>query len=56
MAAKRKVAKKAAAKKTASKPKPRPPARAASESGPPRTVQYSDLRKVLLDSVLKRLR
>jgi hypothetical protein len=55
VAAKRKVVKKAAAKKSVPKPKPRP-ARAKAASDEQREVHYSDLRKVMLASVLKRLR
>ena len=55
VAAKRKVVKKAAAKKQAPKAKPRP-ARAKAASDEQREVHYSDLRKVMLASVLKRLR
>ena len=55
MAAKRKVTKKPAAKKSAPKTKPRP-ARAKSASDGEREVHYSDLRKVMLASVLRRLK
>jgi len=57
VAAKRKVVKKAAAKKSAPRPKSKPrPARAKASSDEQREVHYSDLRKVMLASVLKRLR
>jgi hypothetical protein len=52
VAAKRKAAKKTAAKKSTPKAKPKT-ARAAGEQ---REVHYSDLRKVMLASVLKRLK
>ena len=55
MAAKRKTAKKAAAKKSAARPKARP-ATAKSARDEQREVHYSDLRKVMLQSVLKRLK
>ena len=55
MAAKRKAAKKAAVKKSAPKPKARP-ARTKASHGEEREVHYSDLRKLMLASVLKRLR
>ena len=55
MAAKRKTAKKAVVKKSAPKPKARP-ARAKPARDEEREVHYSDLRKVMLASVLKRLR
>jgi hypothetical protein len=55
VAAKRKAAKKAAVKKSAPKPKTRP-ARANAARDEEREVHYSDLRKVMLASVLKRLR
>ena len=55
MAAKRKAVKKAAVKKSAPKPKARP-ARAKAARDEEREVHYSDLRKVMLASVLKRLR
>ena len=55
MAAKRKTAKKPAAKKRAPKPKPKA-ARATAKRDEEREVHYSDLRKVMLASVLKRLR
>jgi hypothetical protein len=50
VAAKRKAAKKPAAKKSTAKAKAKP---ARSEQ---REVHYSDLRKVMLQSVLKRLK
>jgi hypothetical protein len=53
VAAKRKVSKKPAAKKSAAKPGA-PRAKRASEQE--RETHYSDLRKVMLASVLKRLR
>ena len=55
VAAKRKAAKKSAAKKSAAKAKPKTarPAKAGREE---REVHYSDLRKVMLASVLKRLK
>ena len=53
--AKRKTVKKAAAKKSAPKTKSRP-GRGKSASNEQREVHYSDLRKVMLASVLKRLR
>ena len=52
-ASKRKPAKKPAAKKSAPKPKP---AKAAAARDEQREVHYSDLRKVMLQSVLKRLK
>ena len=55
MAAKRKAAKKAVVKKSAAKPKARP-ARATAARDEEREVHYSDLRKVMLASVLRRLR
>jgi hypothetical protein len=55
VAAKRKAAKKAAVKKSAPRPKARP-ARAKAARDEEREVHYSDLRKVMLASVLKRLR
>jgi hypothetical protein len=54
VAAKRKVAKKPAAKKSAAKAKPKAP-RAPAGRAEQREVHYSDLRKVMLQSVLKRL-
>lgn len=54
MAAKRKAAKKPAKKKSATKAKPRP-ARASGARDQQRELHYSDLRKVMLQSVLKRL-
>jgi hypothetical protein len=54
VAAKRK-AKKPAAKKTAAKAKPKA-ARPAAARGEQRELHYSDLRKVMLQSVLKRLK
>ena len=54
MAAKRKT-KKPAAKKSAPKAKPKA-ARPATARDEQREVHYSDLRKVMLQSVLKRLR
>lgn len=54
-ASKRKPAKKPAAKKSAPKPKPKP-AKAAAARDEQREVHYSDLRKVMLQSVLKRLK
>jgi hypothetical protein len=51
VAAKRKVSKKPMAKKSA---KPAPPAKRAREQE--RETHYSDLRKVMLASVLKRLK
>ena len=51
MAKQRKVAKKAVAKKRATKPK----AARTKSGGEEREVHYSDLRKVMLASVLKRL-
>ncbi len=60
MGAKRKVAKKAPAKRAGPKksaPKPKPKAaRARSGAKEQRELHYSDLRKVLLASVLKRLK
>lgn len=46
------------AKKSAPKPKPKPkkPAKAAAARDEQREVHYSDLRKVMLQSVLKRLK
>ena len=55
MAAKRKVAKKKAPKKSAPKPKAKT-ARPRPAREEEREVHYSDLRKVMLASVLKRLR
>jgi hypothetical protein len=55
VAVKRKAAKKAAVKKSAPKSKARP-ARAKAARHEEREVHYSDLRKVMLASVLKRLR
>jgi len=55
VAAKRKTAKKAVVKKSAPKPKARP-ARAKPARDEEREVHYSDLRQVMLASVLKRLR
>jgi hypothetical protein len=56
-ASKRKPAKRSAAKKSAPKPKPKPkPAKAAAARDEQREVHYSDLRKVMLQSVLKRLK
>jgi hypothetical protein len=55
VAAKRKAAKKPAAKKSAPKPKPKA-ARAPAGRDQQREVHYSDLRKVMLQSVLKRLK
>ena len=58
MAAKRKAAKKSAAKKSGSKAKPSPKPKASRPAAGPeqREVHYSDLRKVMLQSVLKRLK
>jgi hypothetical protein len=57
VAAKRKAAKKPAAKKgTAAKPKPKAARPSASARDQQREVHYSDLRKVMLQSVLKRLK
>ena len=57
MAKQRKVTKKATVrKKSAPKPKPKPKAARAKSGGGEREVHYSDLRKVMLASVLKRLR
>ena len=55
MAAKRKAAKKPAAKKSAPKAKPKA-ARPSAGRDEQREVHYSDLRKVMLQSVLKRLK
>ncbi len=55
VAAKRKAAKRAAVKKSAPKAKAKP-ARAKTAHDEQREVHYSDLRKVMLASVLKRLR
>jgi hypothetical protein len=54
VAAKRKAAKKSAAKKSAAKAKPKAARPAARDDQ--REVHYSDLRKVMLQSVLKRLK
>lgn len=57
MAAKRKAAKKPAAKKSAAaKPKSKTARPSAAAREQQREVQYSDLRKVMLQSVLKRLK
>ena len=55
MAKQRKVAKKTAVKKRATKPQPKARAARAKSGGEEREVHYSDLRKVMLASVLKRL-
>lgn len=55
MAAKRKTTKKSVAKKSSPKAKPKA-ARATAKRDDQREVHYSDLRKVMLASVLKRLR
>jgi hypothetical protein len=55
VAAKRKAAKKPAVKKSAAKAKPKS-ARPAGARNEQREVHYSDLRKVMLQSVLKRLK
>jgi hypothetical protein len=56
VAAKRKAAKtKPVAKKSAAKPRPKA-ARPAAARGDQRELHYSDLRKVMLQSVLKRLK
>ena len=55
LAKQRKVAKKAVVKKRSPKPKPKPKAARAKSGGEEREVHYSDLRKVMLASVLKRL-
>jgi hypothetical protein len=55
VAAKRKAAKKPAVKKSAPKAKPKA-ARASAGRDEQREVHYSDLRKVMLQSVLKRLK
>lgn len=61
MAAKRKVSKKAPAKragptKRPAKRSPKPAARSKAGAKQPSEVRYSDLRKVMLASVLKRLK
>ena len=56
MAKQRKAAKKAVVKKkSVSKPKPKAKTARAKSGGAEREVHYSDLRKVMLASVLKRL-
>jgi hypothetical protein len=55
VAKQRKVAKKAVVKKKKSAPKAKPKAARAKSGGEEREVHYSDLRKVMLASVLKRL-
>ena len=54
MAKQRKATKKATVKKK-SAPRPKPKAARAKSGGGEREVHYSDLRKVMLASVLKRL-
>ncbi|MGH7288165.1 MAG: hypothetical protein ACREI8_09145 [Myxococcota bacterium] len=58
MKTKRKVAKKAAVKRSAAKARPAKakPVRAGGASADEREVHYTDLRKVMLANVLKRLR
>ena len=53
---KRKAAKKPAVKKSAAKSKPKTARPSAGAREQQREVQYSDLRKVMLQSVLKRLK
>jgi hypothetical protein len=55
VAVKRKAAKKPAVKKSAAKSKPKT-ARSSAGAREQQRVQYSDLRKVMLQSVLKRLK
>jgi hypothetical protein len=55
VAAKRKTGKKTAAKKRAQRPKPKPARAARPAADEPRQEHYSDLRKVMIQSVLKRL-
>jgi hypothetical protein len=56
VAAKRKAAKKPAAKKSGAKAKPKAARAANPARDEQREVHYSDLRKVMLQSVLKRLK
>ena len=55
MAKQRKTAKKVVMKKKKSAPRPKPKATPTKSGGGEREVHYSDLRKVMLASVLKRL-